>query len=137
MDDTTRQRLLTEPPGPRRIYVALRAVGSCQERIAEACNCNRAVVSRVVRQGINTTELHARIRESLSQKTGMAESWLFAHVPSHFHAAYENRTGERVMSSDFPGVHHNPCSLPPRSQRPLPGGRPPVRREGAQGPLTD
>lgn len=136
MDNDTKAQLLNEPPGPRRAFLALKAAGSNQEQIAEACNCDRTLVSRVV-NGACSTELHERIRASLSRKTGMAESWLFAHVPSHFHAAYENRTGERVMSSDFPGVHPNPCSLPPRSQRPLPGGRPPVRREGAQGPLTD
>jgi|Deesub1362A_J573_1020465.scaffolds.fasta_scaffold01994_14 transcriptional regulator with XRE-family HTH domain len=72
-------RLRSEPPGPRRAFLALRAVGANQQQIADECNCARAVVSRVI-HGRCTTELHRRIRQALCRRTGMPAAWLFAHA---------------------------------------------------------
>jgi transcriptional regulator with XRE-family HTH domain len=78
MNTQSKQRRDNEPPGPRRVYLALRAAGSSQERVAEACNCGRAVVSAVV-HGACSTDLHTRVRAALAEATGVSESWLFEH----------------------------------------------------------
>lgn len=108
MDNETKSNFLNEPPGRRRSFLALKAVGSSQEKIALACNCDRSLVSQVI-GGANSTELHARIRATMAEQTGMEESWLFAHVPSHSHTVLENRTEERVMSREL-GLEERPFS---------------------------
>lgn len=66
----------TEPPGPRRVILALKAKGSSMKLVAETCNCDKAVVTRVAR-GLNTNELHGRIKAVVADVTGLPEAWLF------------------------------------------------------------
>lgn len=74
-----RDRLLKEPPGPRRVRLALRNQGYMQVHVALECNCDQSTVSRVV-AGLMTNELHQRIRQAIVALTGMDEPWLFAHT---------------------------------------------------------
>lgn len=70
--------LKTIPPGHRRIRVALELKGLHQGHVAEHCFCDRSTVSRVV-QGVNATQLHHLIRETIARLTGQPEAWLFEH----------------------------------------------------------
>ena len=79
MQPLSRDKLLQEPPGPRRIHLALRNRGFDQHDVAEACNCDNATVSRVV-QGRNRTPLNQRIRRKVVELSGFEEDWLFAHA---------------------------------------------------------
>ena len=83
MQAFSRDQLLQEPPGPRRIHLALRNQGLDQHHVAEACNCNNTTVSKVV-QGRNRTVLNQRIRDKLVELTGFQEAWLFAHAEPPF-----------------------------------------------------
>ena len=79
MQTIPRDKLLQEPPGPRRIHLALRNQGLDQRHVADACNCNNTTVSLVVR-GKNRTSLNQRIRCKVAEVTGLEEDWLFAHA---------------------------------------------------------
>ena len=70
-------QLLNEPPGHRRVHLAIWRKGMNYSDIAGLCNCDRSVVSRVV-HGANITELHTRIRLKIAQISRMPEDWLFA-----------------------------------------------------------
>ena len=72
-------RLLREPPGPRRVQLALRNRGLHQAHVALECNCDQSTVSRVV-AGLLTSELHQRIRQTVISLTGLDEHWLFEPV---------------------------------------------------------
>lgn len=72
-------RLLREPPGPRRVQLALRNRGLHQAHVALECNCDQSTVSRVV-SGLLTSQLHQRIRQTIIDFTGLDEDWLFAQA---------------------------------------------------------
>lgn len=76
-----RDRLMKEPPGFRRLFLALRAVGWTFQLLARDCNCNGSVVSQVAR-GFNTTDLHQRIRARAAELTGLDQAWLFEPKPA-------------------------------------------------------
>lgn len=75
----SRDKLMQEPPGPRRVHLALRNRDLDQHHVAEACNCNNTTVSKVVK-GRNRTSLNQRIRDKVVELTGFEETWLFAHA---------------------------------------------------------
>ena len=72
-------RLMKEPPGPRRVQLALRNRGLHQGHVALECNCDQSTVSRVV-AGLLTSELHQRIRQAIVTLTGLDEGWLFENA---------------------------------------------------------
>lgn len=84
MQSFSRDKLLQEPAGPRRVHLALRNQGLDQYHVAEACNCNNTTVSKVV-QGRNRTVLNQRIRDKVVELTGFEETWLFAHAEPPLH----------------------------------------------------
>jgi|GEM_PF-3268688 hypothetical protein len=71
-----RERILREPPGHRRLWLALRAKGLDYSRLAEDCNCDRTIISRVAR-GMCSTDLHRRIRARAAELSGLDQAWLF------------------------------------------------------------
>lgn len=72
-------RLLREPPGPRRVQLALRNRGLHQSHVALECNCDQSTVSRVA-AGLLTSELHQRIRQTIVSLTKLDEGWLFENA---------------------------------------------------------
>lgn len=76
MQKLDKKQILTEPPGPRRVLLALASVDANYADVAVNCNCHKSVISRVA-AGVNTTKLHARIRALIAQLTDFKESWLF------------------------------------------------------------
>lgn len=80
MPKLTRAQILTEPPGNRRAYLALRSVDLEQGDIAHACNCSRSMVSHVIAGRHSTSDLYPRIRQAIASRTGFEQSWLFAHA---------------------------------------------------------
>ena len=77
----TKTQLLTEPPGPRRVQLALWRLGMNYSDVARRCNCNKGLISQVVR-GLNSTTLHTRIRAQIVTLAGIDESWLFEQPES-------------------------------------------------------
>lgn len=79
MRQIPRNKLLREPPGARRVNLALRNSGLRQGDVADGCNCDSTTVNRVV-NGFNRTALNQRIRREIANRTGFDEDWLFAHA---------------------------------------------------------
>ena len=74
-------RLMSEPPGRRRVILALRNKGLNLGLVAVECNCDRTVVSKLL-SAPPTTELHHRLRRTVAALAGLPEAWLFEHVDS-------------------------------------------------------
>lgn len=85
MRSIPRNKLLQEPPGARRVNLALRNSGLHQGDVADGCNCDSTTVSLVVR-GRNRTALNQRIRREVARLTGFDEEWLFAHAEPPLHS---------------------------------------------------
>lgn len=94
MKNIPEKKLLKEPPGPRRVLLALGNQGKAQQDVADTCNCDNSTVSRVV-GGKNSTELHQRIRGVIVKMAGMEEAWLFTHGDSPI----RNHTSSAIAQS--------------------------------------
>jgi len=72
--------LKNEPPGPRRVHLALRRKGLNQFDVARAANCERSTVSKVISGAITRSPLVDRIKQAVVELTGQRKGWLFAHL---------------------------------------------------------
>lgn len=69
-----------EPPGPRRINLALAERGFSHEDVANLANCERSWATRVVGGDFRReTDLVRRVKAQIIRLTGRNPAWLFAH----------------------------------------------------------